>query len=384
MKNILFVHQSADLYGSDKALYSLVQGIDKSKFQPIVILPEKGPLLDALLSAGISSYVVPIVRIGRSTFHPKAILSLPFQLVKSVKAINLLLKDKRISIVHSNTLAVLSGVLWAKLNKIQHIWHVHEMVTHPTVISKIFPFLLRVGSTKIICNSNATRQWILNSQPSIANKSLVIWNGVESSETVDMQRADKYREHLGIPPEAVLVVLVGRINRLKGQQLLIRAADLLWDRGLQNVYYLIVGSPPRNQEHFLKQLRSYIDTSKSRAMIIIKDFYDDIATIWQACDISVVPSTEPEGFGMVAIEAMMAQKPVVAAAHGGLTEIVVDGETGLLFDPCNASALANALSTLILDKNKRRNFGISGYRRAKNIFSFERYISDFESVYNSL
>jgi glycosyltransferase involved in cell wall biosynthesis len=384
MKNILFVHQSADMYGSDKVMFSLVQGIDKAEFHPIVMLPERGPLLDALNAAGITSYALPIVNIGRSMLNTKGIISIPFRLRRSMKQMDLVLKDTKIDIVHSNTLAVLSGALWAWMNNIPHVWHVHEIVTQPAMIGRLFPFLLRLFSAKIVCNSNATRQWILGSQPSLDKRSLVIWNGVVPTDTVDVQAVYNLRRQLGIKDDDILVALVGRINRLKGQGLLVQAAELLWDRGMRNIHYLIVGSSPRNQKHFQERFLSQVEVSKAGSRITVMDFQDDVRTIWHASDIAVVPSTEPEGFGMVAIEAMAARKPVVAAAHGGLTEIVVDRETGLLIEPGNPHALADAVRALALDKEKREIFGSAGLKRLNDKFTLKKYISSFESVYRSL
>jgi glycosyltransferase involved in cell wall biosynthesis len=96
--------------------------------------------------------------------------------------------------------------------------------------------------------------------------------------------------------------------------------------------------------------------------------------VWRATDIAVVPSTEPEPFGMVAIEAMACALPVVAAAHGGLLDIVQHDITGLQFEPCNAQALADALLRLATDPQLRQRLGQAGARRQATLFSLETQV----------
>lgn len=384
MKTILFVHQSAELYGSDKVLFSLVTGLDRQRFRAIVVLPAEGALTDALRAKGIAVHVVPLVRLGRATWSLGGLLRLPRETFRSLRAINAALCNRSVTIVHSNTLAVLSGALWAKWQRIPHVWHVHEMIVHPKIVRVFFPWLLRLLSERVPCNSHATRQLLLESQPRLAAKSLTIWNGLDRDVSpVDESVKANFRRKLGLKPDDVLVLLMGRINRWKGQTLLVDAAAQLRQTGLNNVHFLIVGSVPPGQGHFLTELQKKILWNKSSEYITIMDFQQDIWPLWDACDIAVVPSTEPEPFGMVALEAMAAQKPVIAAGHGGLLDIVIDGVTGLLITPNDATSLATAIISLAQDGAKRNQMGLNGRVRLQEVFSLQRYVSSFEQLYES-
>jgi glycosyltransferase involved in cell wall biosynthesis len=98
-------------------------------------------------------------------------------------------------------------------------------------------------------------------------------------------------------------------------------------------------------------------------------FTSDIWPVWTAADIALVPSIEPEPFGRVAIEAMACGLPVVAANHGGLTEIVQDGVTGYLVTPGSAQALADAVERLSKNESLRMDMGQAGARRQVDVFS---------------
>lgn len=384
MKTILYVHPASDMYGSSRILLSLVQGLDKKYFRPIIFLPCSGPLVGALASADIEAHVVPLAIIGRATLNPLGLTKLPFKVLRSIHAIDKALDGTKIDIVHSNTLAVLSGALWAMWRKVPHVWHIHEIVEHPNLAKRLFPWLVRLFSEKIVCNSNATRRWLLDIEPCLANKIITIWNGLERTTSPDKKAISKLRKQIGLNNGDILVVLVGRINRLKGQGLLVEAAELLWKRGQKNIHYLIVGSTPPGQDYFRGKLLSQIDSSSAKSQISVMGFLDDIWTIWDACDIAVVPSTEPESFGMVAVEAMAAGKPVIAAAHGGLIEIVLDSDTGILFQPGNPIDLADAIFRLAMSAELRNKMGERGLIRQKNEFSLNTYIEKFMTEYQTI
>lgn len=381
MKTILFVHQSAEMYGSDKVLLSLVEGLDRSHFRAIVLLPSEGPLLDELRARGITTHVVPIVKVSRASFSPKGLLQLPFKILQSLQAIGRLVRAEEVSVVHSNTLAVLSGALWARWHHIPHLWHVHEMIVHPRIARRLFPLFLRLWADRIVSNSIATERLLLEVEPALKPRSEIIWNGMDRVAPVNPAAALAFRQSIGLNTDELLVVLMGRINRWKGQTLLVDAAKRLRDDGVTGIRYLIVGSAPEGQEHFLDTLNEKIRTAGMDDAVTVMGFRNDIWPIWDAADIAVVPSTEPEPFGMVALEAMAAERPVIAAGHGGLLDIVVDGETGLLFTPGDAADFARCLKKLFDAPALRREMGVAACQRYQNTFSLGAYVSGFERVY---
>ena len=381
MHNILFLHHSAAMYGSDKALLALVTGLDRNKFTPIVMLPCDGPLRDAFTAAGIRSHIIPMVRANRAAWNVKGCLRLAQLTRQSMRAISETLAQDEIHLVHSNTLAVLSGAIWAGLKRIPHVWHVHEIIERPMVVRKLYGWLLRLSAKKIVCNSQATLNFLLQEQPSLEGKAAVVVNGVNCFPSVATGRGKTFRTRRRLADSDILVVLVGRINRWKGQGLLVEAAAVLAKRGMNNVHYLMVGSPPDGQDHFLDSLLSRIDGSAARTRISVLPFTSAIWSIWDAADIAVIPSTEPEPFGLVAIEAMSAGKPVVAANHGGLAEIVVHGKTGLLVEPNSPEQLAEAIQLLAGDKEQRVEMGKRGAKRAREHFSTKAYVAAIVSEY---
>lgn len=384
MKNILFVHQSAEMYGSDKVLLYLVSGMAVRGLNPIVLLPEEGPLLLELQKCGIETQVVPVTKLDRKTLSPKGLLRLPWSLYKSIVGINRAVAGRKIDLVYSNTLAVLGAAIWALLLRKPHVWHVHEILLSPTVVRKGFPWMVRLLADKAICNSTMTSNWLLAEQPRLAAKTVVIWNGQGPRPEPNRPATAQVRVQLGIAPDDLVVTLVGRINRWKGQALFIEAANLLRQNGFKNVHFLIVGSAVAGQENLVEDLRHKIAQSSVAAHVHILAFTHDVWSVWDASDIAVVPSTEPEPFGMVAIEAMASGKPVVVAAHGGLLDIVEDGVSGLQFEANSASKFAEAMEKLLLSADLRRQMGLAGKQRQEELFSLHSQVESTAKLLHAM
>ena len=103
-----------------------------------------------------------------------------------------------------------------------------------------------------------------------------------------------------------------------------------------------------------------------------------------ALDLLVLPSRQPEPFGMVLLEAMATGKPVIATDHGGPREIVVPGETGILVPPGEPTALAGAIMELTRHATLRQQMGAAARARAERSFGLIPYVSAFEALYGEL
>lgn len=385
MINVLFIHQSAEMYGSDKTLLLLLKHIDKSQFFPVVILPFDGPLKIELEKENIKVVIAPVLKLYRKMFAPKNLINFFSDIKKGFSVINNLNKVYNFDLIYSNTLAVLLGIFYAKKRKIKHLWHVHEIIESPKLFKKAFIKLLSINSnTKIVCNSVATQKF-WNQNPKITNKSSVIWNGLETnSKTLSNSEIIEFRKLLfKTNSDDLVIALVGRISRWKGQMVLLNSFNNL-SKNHKNIKLAFIGAPPPNQQIFLDNLKSQIKDFELEKKVIIIPFQENISKVWQSIDIAVVPSIEPEPFGLVAVEAMLAKKPVIASNHGGLIEIVVDKETGFLVEPNNEIELAETLKKLINNIELRKSFGENGYQRAMKDFSVENYVLSFEKLFKKL
>jgi glycosyltransferase involved in cell wall biosynthesis len=374
------------MYGSDKVLLLLAQGLRlNGQFHPVVVLPGTGPLHDALAASGVEVHLGEVAKISRAMFTPRGFFRLVWQTVQAIRNLDRVVGGRPIAVVHSNTLAVLSGAVWAFLRRKKHLWHVHEIIVSPKLVSKAFPRLVNRLSDRVMSNSSLTERWLLSEQPALAARSVVVSNGLPVVAKPSTRAIQAFRESIGAADSDVVLTLAGRINRMKGQALLLEAMTLLKHRNrAASLRVVIVGGPAPGLEDLPARLKAQSVSAGLADQCSFIPFVDDIWPVWFGTDIAVVPSTEPESFGMVAIEAMAAGVPVIAANHGGVLDILLHEQTGLLFPPRDALALADAIERLASDEPLRRRLGAAGATRQREFFSVERQVECTAKVYEGM
>ncbi len=376
MKNLLVIHQSSELYGSDKTLLSFLENYNKNLFHPIVVLPEEGPLKIQLEKLKIEVHIMPVLKLHRKMFTFKSLLKFIFSYKSSMNRLLKIHNKNSIDLVYSNTISVLLGFLFSKKYNLKHIWHVHEIIKNDSLVKRIFLLFLNSKFNKmIIYNSISTQKcWNIS-----GIKNEIIWNGVSPPEKNYAKQAIEIKKKYFQANDEICIGLIGRINRWKGQNLLLSAFENLI-KNHKKIRLIFIGSSPKNQDYFDQNLRRNISEKGLDGLVRVIPFQSEIYGFQHALDIIVVPSIEPEPFGLVAIEGMFAKKPVVAANHGGLQEIVLNNETGFTFLPGSEAELSNYLEKLIISKDLRIKFGENGYKRACNFFSVEKYVKNLEEA----
>jgi glycosyltransferase involved in cell wall biosynthesis len=145
---------------------------------------------------------------------------------------------------------------------------------------------------------------------------------------------------------------------------------------------LIIGSPVKGKEKLLNDLKDKIKTFELNKNVTIIPFQNNIWRFYDLIDLAVVPSTIPESFGLVALEAMLSKKAVIASNEGGLSEIISHDETGILFKMNDEKELEAAVFSLIENKELSSFYGEQGYKRALDKFTLKAFIEKFEKLYN--
>jgi|LakMenE18May11ns_1017448.scaffolds.fasta_scaffold9906152_2 glycosyltransferase involved in cell wall biosynthesis len=387
MKTILVIHQSAELYGSDKTMLYFLSELDKTKYLPIIVLPFDGPLKIELEKNNIKVVIAPVLKLYRKMFTPKNIFKFIKEYYKGIKILNALNKEYKFDLVYTHTLAALIGILFAKKRNIKHLWHVQEIIAKPKVFNFLFKKILSLDCNhKVVYDSIATMNFWIENNLKLAEKSEAVWNGIETKNSKSFTDAELHEvreNYFFATNNEIVIALVGRINSWKGQQLLLQSFKTVIEK-YKNIKLVYLGSAPPNQTIFETELRNKIKEYNLESNVILIPFQKEIEKFWNSIDIAVVPSTEPEPFGMVVIEAMLAKKPVIASNHGGPTEIVVGNETGILFEPNNHNSLSDALEKLIQDEQLRKIYGENGFKRVHNTFSLENHVNHFEKIFEEL
>jgi len=202
-----------------------------------------------------------------------------------------------------------------------------------------------------------------------------IWNSIVIGPDRVDERAGCSRpglhEELGIASSRLIVLCACRASAPKGVDHLLRAFDVLWVDAPRTGRPVLAyaGDGP-----VLEALRALRERLAAREDIHLLGYRSDVGALIDAASVCVIPSVWEEAFGLAALEPMARGRAVIASRGGGLPEVVLDGETGLLVPPGDEMALAHALQTALTDPAVRDRWGRAGRERAVRLFGRRRQL----------
>jgi glycosyltransferase involved in cell wall biosynthesis len=240
--------------------------------------------------------------------------------------------------------------------------------------SSVVGWTCRHQADGIVVNSQATRRKLVSEFMVTDEKIRVIYNGINIPQLMNSYEVNEFKMQAGLPHNRLLVGIVAMLRPVKNMGLLIQAAHMLHE---EPVDFVVVGEGPE-RSRLMEMVRSFGLESRFHFAGAQKDTIPWI----QAFDIGVLCS-ETEGLPNAVLEYMACGRPVVSTNVGGLDEIVVNQETGMLVAPDNASALAGAIRQLLCNKQMRDSMGTSGRERAATTFSLQQEIDNHVRAYHS-
>ena len=215
-----------------------------------------------------------------------------------------------------------------------------------------------------------------------ADRLHVVPLGVELEKFADERLTTaeaRRRLHLELPPEAVLLGLIGRLDDGKGQDFVVEALAEL-RRQFPQLHLLLVGEPTRNEgTAYADALHARIRALDLSDVVHLRGFTPQPEVAYRALDISITASTN-ETYGMVTIEALAAGRPVLGAAAGGTRELLDDGRTGLLFALHDQAAFGAAVAQLLQEPGLARQLGREGQQEALATYSHHRQCELTEQI----
>jgi glycosyltransferase involved in cell wall biosynthesis len=367
---VLYVHSSAQLYGSDGGLLRLVAGLDRERFTPLVVMPEAGPLLDALAQLKVESYVLPLAILHRTLspmYWARTVLHLP----QTVSKLATLLRARQVRLVHSNTSHVLDGGLAARRAGVPHIWHIRELHTGRSRIGRLLSQLIARYSDLILVMSNGCAEAFYPQRPAYPPLRTV-YDGIDTTLFHPQVDGSGVRAEWELAPSTPLIGMVARIAHWKGHRLFLEAAAQI-HAALPAARFVVVGEAVTPGDQALKgellALRARLGLEQ---VVHFAGLRRDMAQVMAALDFFVLPSLQPEPWGFVTLEAMATGKPVVATRQGGPLEMIVEGESGYFVDPLDPADLAARLLALVRAPEAAKAMGLAARRQVEARFSVAR------------
>jgi len=358
MKNkILYIIPSAEIGGTENMVIALTSNIKLFNFEPVVLtLQHRGPFHEILDKYLIKNYYLNLKK------NP---------LYGVIKCVFIFFREKP-CLVQSFLFA---GNIFARILRIffpvplicsqrsTDDWRkkIHWMVERYT------SFLCCL----IVSNSNAGKRVLMEKAGINCNKIVVIPNGI------DIEKIKQYKTKIGsFLHRGIVVGSIGNLRKAKGYDVLVEAASIVCKKR-KDIKFIILGKGPL--EHYLKKKIKQLHIDDS---VEFYGFVDNVYNYILHFDIVIIPSLW-EGFPVVALESMACGKPIVATTAGDMPEIIQDGINGLIVEPGNAKAMADALIKLVDNPNLMKKMG----ERSEGLvekFSLNNMVREYVSVYENI
>jgi glycosyltransferase involved in cell wall biosynthesis len=382
VNRILFVSHSAKLYGAERSLHLLATGLDRRRFQPLVVLPERGPLAELLERDGVEVEIVRCpwwVRSAGRGGRLVALLALPAVIAREALAITricCLIHRRGIDLVYTNTAVILGGALAARLCGRPHLWHVREILPDNQDLLSLLPLgllhrlILRLSRT-VLTNSVATAAPL--GRYDRHGKLQVVPNAVAPLPAE--RPAGDLSGVAGIGPEDWVVAWIGSLQPRKAPEDAIRAVALAREQ-IPGLKLLMMGDGWADYVHGLHRLAVELGVVEE---VVFAGYRPDARHLLTGCRALVMTATD-EPFGRVVVEAMLDGVPVVAVDGGGVTELVADGVDGLLCPPNDPHPLARRLEQLYDDPELAAGLVRAAREKAAAAWAPERYVREITAA----
>jgi glycosyltransferase involved in cell wall biosynthesis len=360
--------------GVGQHLMSLVKGCDPRRFEStLAMAADTSPLRPQFESHGIRVLPLKLDHYGGASKNIVAFWQLAA-----------ILREERFDVIQTHTsVAGAMGRVAAKMFTRTPVVHmIHAFAGHPcrsAMFRRAAAFVERrldrwtdfyIAGTRAMVNRGVSQRVFT------ADKVELIYNGVDLArfDAAAKNTLTPGRESASNGKSTVTVGFLGRLEKQKGAEYLIRAAAIVRPQN-RHVRFLLAGEGSLRPE--LERLAAELGVADAIQFV---GWTQDIPGFLKQIDILAMPSLW-EAFGLSAAEAMAAEKPVIASSVEGLPEVVEDGLTGMLVPPADPAALARGIIALAADSTLRRAMGRHGRARVERLFTVDRMIARHEHFY---
>ena len=383
-QRIAYVDHAVDIGGAESSLVDLISRLDRSRFAPAVLHTAGAKWLDWPELRDIDKV---------AAFQPSSLLAkkrgevaarrwpLIWHAVTTLRLawpLHRLLRQIQADLVHTNSLKThFIGGLAARLARRPLVWHVRDLLAEDEGLS-LLRRAARMLRPRVIAISEAVGKQFAGLPVEVT----VVPNGIPLEKFTPGPAPAHLRSELGLGEDDQVLVVVGRLTPWKGHMQLLEAVGMLaesWPR----LRLVVVGEVAFWEPEYEQQLKQRAVELGLAERVVWAGFRGDVANLLRLCTMFVLPSVN-EPFGRAIIEAMAVGRPVVATRSGGVPEIVVDGETGLLVAPEDARALSQAIDTLLANPQRAEQMGERGQVRAREKFSADRVAQQVQELYEQI
>lgn len=381
-RTVLQIIPSLDAGGAERTTVDIAKGLTEVGARALVAT-EGGRLVAELQAKG-----------GVWLPFPAAAKN-PLAMALNVRKLMRLCREEGVELIHARSRApAWVGMVAAHKLGLPFVTTYHGSYASRSAVKTLYNSVMARGDV-VIANSLYTAGLIVAKHGFARDRIRVVNRGTDFSAfapaAVAPERIQALRKAWGIEPHHRIVLLPGRLTGWKGQRVLIEAARILRDAGDADTAFVLAGDP-QGRDGYVRELDKLIAQAGLEGRVLRVGHCTDMPAALLAASVVTVPSTEPEAFGRVAVEAQAMGAPVVVSDLGAVPETVlappqvsVAERTGWRVPPGDAAALAAGLSEALgLRPSAREALAARARRHVEQHFSLEAMVAETLDVYCAL
>jgi glycosyltransferase involved in cell wall biosynthesis len=342
MIRVALVSHLSEISGGGIALLAMARGLDRARFDPVLILPGEGPIVARAREAGVQCVIAdnPEESMAAASVIRKVRL-LPGR-ISYVRSLARAFKTQGFDLVYVNTsLSVFPGIA-AWLARKPIVWHVKETLTQPGAGTRAKMWMIERLASAVVYDSESGERAFPAARVGLK---LVARNHVDVDRLAHAHPGPGLDDELGIRPGETVIVANGLFPR-KGADVLLRAAGIVRKSVGRPLRFVLVGGVTPEHQTYFAELRELIARLGIGDCVSFAGVRDDMPEILKRSDILVSPSRN-EAMPIVLTEAMAAGTPVVSTDVGDCRRLLEDGRLGILVPPDDPAAMAEALARIL-------------------------------------
>ncbi len=372
--------------GSHSRIFSMSGELKKENIEYIIAMPDgNGEAHEYAKVAGITSYPCELGTPHFIRDFKTFLLNIRYlnRFIPCILSLVKIIKSEDVKIVHLNGLLCIQGAIAAKLMRRSIVWHLYYGTIYPKYLIKGLRTIIKLAADKVVNISGGTRKYFMMDS---YIEDTIIYEPVDlkvfNPDSISQERRNKLKGELGIDEKEIILGTVGNVTWVKGYENLIEALAIIKEK-YKGIKFIIVGKILDTQMGYYRRLKEIVSSFGLDSHVHFLGVRRDIPEILSIMEIFILPSLQ-EGTPISILEAMAMKIPVIASRIGGIPEQVIDGETGILVDPGDASAIALSILNLLESSERRHEMGENARELIKRKFSLESCVKAHKEMYREV
>ncbi|MGI5817897.1 MAG: glycosyltransferase family 4 protein [Armatimonadota bacterium] len=369
---VLLVNHVGAVSGAEESMLTLVRHLNRERFEPVAAVPP-GRLATELDELEVPVSLVPELRLSRSNLW--SVLAGGVRLRSWAGKVRVAAEELGAEIVAANSLTAALGCAMRMSDDLPLVWHARDLQVPERAVRWVVPRVTRIAAISA-CVADA----LIDGHPEARSRTVMIHNGVDTLVFQPDRPGFEVREELGLPADAPVIGSVGQLVPWKRQDLFLEVAAhvLAHEKG---AYFLVVGADMFGEHpDYVEELHQIAESLGLSERAVFTGFREDIASVMNVMDVLVHPVAN-EPLGRVVLEAMSLGVPCVAVGSCGPSEIIDDGETGILVPRADPRRMAARVVELLSRQGGAERMGREARRRINERFTAEQMAQLTEDLY---